>query len=138
MGGAFGRWLFHCHIFFHAHQGMISELVVTSADGSEKPYVNVGGSWAYTPAGGTATRRGTFSHPDGKNITLTASDGGFNPPVAPAPSGVWNWEMDSTGEPDSTRYVYITADDGVRKDQAGFRLKPEIGKTAVRETVVTQ
>src|SRR3546814_20003424 len=82
MGGAFGRWLFHCHIFFHAHQGMISELVVTSADGSEKPYVNVGGSWAYTPAGGTATRRGTFSHPDGKNITLTASDGGLNTTVA--------------------------------------------------------
>jgi FtsP/CotA-like multicopper oxidase with cupredoxin domain len=24
VGGAFGRWLFHCHIFFHAHHGMIS------------------------------------------------------------------------------------------------------------------
>ncbi len=27
-GGADGRWLFHCHIFRHAAQGMISELVV--------------------------------------------------------------------------------------------------------------
>lgn len=27
-GGALGRWLFHCHIFFHAALGMISELVV--------------------------------------------------------------------------------------------------------------
>src|SRR3546814_4966769 len=31
--------------------------------------------------------------------------------------------MESTGEPYSTRYVYITADDGVRKNQAVFRLK---------------
>ena len=30
-GGAIGRWLFHCHIFFHAHLGMISELVVLPA-----------------------------------------------------------------------------------------------------------
>jgi FtsP/CotA-like multicopper oxidase with cupredoxin domain len=27
-GGAVGRWAFHCHIFFHAGLGMISELVV--------------------------------------------------------------------------------------------------------------
>lgn len=27
-GGAAGRWLFHCHIIFHAGLGMISELVV--------------------------------------------------------------------------------------------------------------
>ncbi len=27
-GGAEGRWVFHCHVFHHAAQGMISELVV--------------------------------------------------------------------------------------------------------------
>ncbi|MGZ8516887.1 MAG: multicopper oxidase family protein, partial [Chitinophagaceae bacterium] len=50
LGGHFGRWLFHCHIFFHAHHGMLSELVITDADGSgsEKPNIHVGGSWAYT------------------------------------------------------------------------------------------
>ena len=31
-GGAIGRWVFHCHIFFHAALGMISELVVVSPD----------------------------------------------------------------------------------------------------------
>ncbi len=31
-GGALGRWVFHCHIFFHAGLGMISELVVLPAD----------------------------------------------------------------------------------------------------------
>ena len=31
-GGAVGRWVFHCHIFHHAGQGMISELVVLPAE----------------------------------------------------------------------------------------------------------
>lgn len=30
-GGGLGRWMFHCHIFFHHHQGMVSELVVIRA-----------------------------------------------------------------------------------------------------------
>jgi FtsP/CotA-like multicopper oxidase with cupredoxin domain len=131
MGGALGRWLFHCHIFFHHHQGMISELVVTAADGSEKPNVDVGGSWAYAPVGGTATRAGTFSHPDGDVVTLTATlaDGTpfgaitFPPGVS---SGTWQWQLDTTigPTPASTQYVYITATDPAgRKDQAVFRCK---------------
>ena len=40
-GGAAGRWVFHCHIFIHAHLGMISELVVTDPDGNERPYVDM-------------------------------------------------------------------------------------------------
>jgi len=27
-GAAIGRWMFHCHIFFHHHQGMVSEFTV--------------------------------------------------------------------------------------------------------------
>lgn len=30
MGGAFGRWLFHCHILHHAGLGMISDLCIAS------------------------------------------------------------------------------------------------------------
>ena len=33
-GGALGRWMFHCHITFHATLGMISELVVLEPDES--------------------------------------------------------------------------------------------------------
>jgi FtsP/CotA-like multicopper oxidase with cupredoxin domain len=120
LGGSLGRWFFHCHIFFHHHQGMISELVVTDADGSEKPDVSVGGSWAYTPAGGIATRAGTFSHPDGDAVTLTASVG----TVTTTGPGTWSWELDSTGMPDQVHYVYITATDSSgRQNQAVFRLK---------------
>jgi hypothetical protein len=119
-GGALGRWLFHCHIFFHHHQGMISELVVADANGKEKPNVDVGGSWAYTPAGGIATRAGKYHHPDGDAVSLTASAG----VVTPAGAGQWSWTYDSTGQPDHTEYVYITGTDSAgRKDQAVFRLK---------------
>jgi hypothetical protein len=30
MGGAHGRWLFHCHILHHARLGMISDLCIAS------------------------------------------------------------------------------------------------------------
>ncbi len=32
MGGALGRWLFHCHILHHAGLGMISDLCIAPAD----------------------------------------------------------------------------------------------------------
>jgi PKD repeat protein/FtsP/CotA-like multicopper oxidase with cupredoxin domain len=34
-GGALGRWLFHCHIFPHAGEGMISEIVVLENDSAQ-------------------------------------------------------------------------------------------------------
>jgi FtsP/CotA-like multicopper oxidase with cupredoxin domain len=121
-GGALGRWLFHCHIFFHAHHGMISELVITDPDGtgSEKPNVNVNGSWAYAPSGGTATRTGTYFHRDGDAITLTSSLG-----PAPTDLGGGQWEWQAPGLPDQTNtFVYITATDAAgRQDQAVFRLR---------------
>lgn len=124
MGGALGRWLFHCHIFFHAHNGMLSELVVTTNDGSEKPNIDVRGSWAYAPIGGTATRTGTFFHPDGQLMTLTASKGTVVPAGSSA-GGEWSWSYTSAlGDAPSIEYVYITAEDtdGL-KDQTVFRLK---------------
>jgi FtsP/CotA-like multicopper oxidase with cupredoxin domain len=127
-GGALGRWMFHCHIFFHGHHGMMSELVVTDTNGREKPNVNVGGSWAYATAnGGTATRQGTFFHRDGLLMTLTASKGTVLPAV-PSPGGIWTWSYTSQTGDAPFEYVYITATDtDGRKDQAVFRL--QIGGT---------
>ena len=128
LGGALGRWMFHCHIVFHAHHGMMSELVVTDPNGEEKPNVNVGGSWAYAATGTTATRQGTFHHPDGLLMTLTASKGTVVP-AGPSAGGTWSWSFTSApGDPASTDYVYITATDTAgRQDQAVFRL--QIGGT---------
>ncbi len=141
-GGALGRWLFHCHIFFHHHQGMISELVVVSQSPSppdlykEKPNVKVGGSWAYASLpGGTTERKGSFFHPDGLVVGLTATlaDGtpfGAISYPAGVSSGNWTWTLDTAVGPPAppvpaqTQYVYITATDSEgRKDQAVFRVK---------------
>lgn len=124
LGGAFGRWLFHCHIFFHAHHGMLSEIIITDPDGtgSEKPNINVGGSWEYVPSGGLARRTGTFSHPDGDGMTLSASIG----TPTDLGGGNWEWLLDTSSPalPDQTMYVYVTATDtSGRKDQVVFRLK---------------
>ena len=125
-GGALGRWLFHCHIFFHHMQGMISELVVTTTDGKEKPNIKVGGSWAY---GGLfpsapATRSGFFHSPEGLPMTLTATKGTVSP-AGSNPGGVWTWQYGAVpNEVQNTEYVYITATDNAgRKDQAVFRLQ---------------
>jgi FtsP/CotA-like multicopper oxidase with cupredoxin domain len=123
-GGALGRWMFHCHIFFHGHHGMMSELVVTTPDGREKPNINVGGSWAFANIPGMATRQGTFFSREGQLMTLTASKGTVNP-AGPSPGGNWTWSFTSSmGDPDSNEYVYITATDSDgRKDQCVFRLQ---------------
>ena len=126
LGGSLGRWLFHCHIFFHHHQGMISELVVTAADGSEKPNVDVGGSWAYTPVGGTATRQGTFSSPGRKSHDPHRDRTGTGHPQSfPALAGTWIVVIHlGPGIPTVSEYVYITATDTEgRQDQTVFRLK---------------
>lgn len=129
LGGWLGRWLFHCHIFFHHHRGMIGEFVVTDVDGKERPYVDVGGSWAYAPSGGTTTRQGTFSSPDGSNpVTLAATYGSSGALIGPLGAvtvtgpGTWSWTNPVI--PDGLYYVYITATDSLNLEgQAVFRLK---------------
>jgi FtsP/CotA-like multicopper oxidase with cupredoxin domain len=125
-GGALGRWLFHCHIFFHHMHGMISELVVTDGAGKEKPNVNVGGSWVFAPIGGTATRNGTFHHSTGLNITsLIPTKGTLVPiPALPSPAGTWSWSYTPVAGDPAFNYVYVTATDSDgRKDQCVFRLQ---------------
>ncbi len=133
LGGWLGRWLFHCHIFFHHHRGMISEFVVTgNTNGKERPYVDVGGSWAYAISGGTTTRNGTYSSLDGSTpISLEATYGPAGGPVigplgtvvpASGPGGSWSWTNPVI--PDGIYYVYIKATDSIGlQGQCVFRLK---------------
>jgi hypothetical protein len=126
-GGECGRWLLHCHIFFHAVNGMIGELVVTGPDGNKKPTVNVGGTWAYVTQGNTAIRHGTWHDTEGDPVTLTATLGTGAPfgTVTKNADGTWDWSYSvPSGAPDSTDYVYITAtDSNGHKDQVPFRLR---------------
>ena len=75
---------------------MIGEFVVTGNDGSEKPNVDVFGSWAYAPTGGIATRRGSFGSPGGLGVTLAATLGTV---VQNNSNGTWSW---SYSGPDAT------------------------------------
>jgi FtsP/CotA-like multicopper oxidase with cupredoxin domain len=138
LGGAFGRWFFHCHIFFHHHRGMISEVVVTDANGKERPHVNVGGSWAYAPSGAVlpTPRRGTFMSPEGNPVTLAATYGTADALIGPLGTvtvtgpDTWSWNYPVSDVPvDGIYYVYITATDTTfnLQDQAVFRLKVGLG-----------
>jgi FtsP/CotA-like multicopper oxidase with cupredoxin domain len=111
-GGALGRWLFHCHILFHAGNGMLSELVVTDPHGDERPDVNVDDAEPLVAPGETASVTGTYRDPDGDPVSLSASVGS----VAGDGDGRYTWTY-PTSAGVSNRLVYITATDS--KGNAG-------------------
>lgn len=119
-GGGLGRWSFHCHIFFHHHQGMVSELIVVrDADGNQRPYSDSHRGWVTAPnLGDAVSMTGTWSDPDGDAVTLTASEGTL---VQGPEPGRWTW----TGTADvAAKRVYVTATDaGGRKGQAVFAVR---------------
>jgi len=118
-GGALGRWLFHCHIFFHHSDGMLSELVVTAPDGDERPDVNVDEAEPSVSAGGTATVTGTYKDPDGDPVSLSASLGS----VADDGGGRYTWTYPTPASA-SSGLVYVTATDSHGlKDQIPFYLR---------------
>ena len=117
-GGALGRWVFHCHIFFHATNGMLSEVVITSPTGKERPDVNVDASSTSVEQDQTAKITGTYADKDGEAVTLTASTG----TVTDKGGGKWEWEK-PTSVADGTQDVFITATDaGGLKGQTAFQL----------------
>jgi FtsP/CotA-like multicopper oxidase with cupredoxin domain len=129
-GGSSGRWVFHCHIFFHATNGMLGELVVVpAANGNEKPYVNANAARVAVTQGQTATMQGTYKDPEGDPVTLSASSG----TVTDTGNGTWSWSRSTTAA-DTSGLVFVTASDaGGRKDQAAFSL--EIAASAATLTL---
>ncbi len=127
-GGALGRWLFHCHIFFHHSDGMLSELVVTGPGGDERPDVNVDDAEPSVSPGAMATVSGSYQDPDGDPVTLSASLGS----VVDNGSGKYIWTY-PTSFSETSRLVYITATDSHGlKDQIPFQLR--VGSAASGQT----
>jgi FtsP/CotA-like multicopper oxidase with cupredoxin domain len=118
MGGGLGRWVFHCHIFFHATFGMISEFVVTDPVGNERPYISADGVLVTAAHPGDALgMTGRFHDRDGDAITLSATQG----TIADSGDGVhWDWTHSAT----TSGFVYVTATtaDG-KKDQVAFQVQ---------------
>jgi FtsP/CotA-like multicopper oxidase with cupredoxin domain len=122
-GGALGRWLFHCHIFFHATDGMLSELVVTGPGGNERPDISVDNYEPVVAQGGTATVTGTYKDPDGDPVSLSASLGS----VADNGGGRFTWSYPTKANESGT-IVYVTATDSHGlKGQAAFSLNVSAG-----------
>lgn len=117
-GGALGRWLFHCHIFFHHGDGMVSELVVTNPEGDERPDVNVDEGELKADPGRTATMTGTYQDPDGDPVTLSTSLG----QVADHGDGTFTWTEPNAAPTNQVVYVTATDSHGL-KDQIPFFLQ---------------
>ncbi len=102
-GGELGRWLFHCHIFFHATLGMLSELVVTAPNGKERPDINVNATQVTVSQGQTATVTGTYFDVDNEPVKLSSSVGSMHDNGG----GNFTWSF-PTGTT-SSQFVYLTA-----------------------------
>jgi len=134
-GGGLGRWVFHCHIFFHASYGMISEFDVVSATGNEAPHVNSDAVSVAVDAGQIATMTGTYLDPDGDPVTLTASIGS----VTDTGAGTWEWSYLTTGAPGEPGPVYITGTDTAGlKGQAVFTLTVNPTAKSLKQNVLAQ
>lgn len=116
-GGAQGRWVFHCHIFFHAETGMIAEVVVTSPTGKERPNVNVDAASTTAKQGATASATGTFQDPNGEAVALSSSVG----TVTKSGAGTWSWSFPTGSAPSQVVYVTATNASGL-KSQIPFQL----------------
>jgi FtsP/CotA-like multicopper oxidase with cupredoxin domain len=120
-GGGVGRWVFHCHIFFHHHQGMTSEFVVVdTATGNERPYVDADEESVTVAEGSSATMTGTYSDPDGDAVTLSASVG----TVTDNGGGTWSWEYTPPDGP-LVSMVFITATATGGTGQTAFALQAD-------------
>jgi FtsP/CotA-like multicopper oxidase with cupredoxin domain len=117
-GGGLGRWVFHCHIFFHASFGMISEFDVVSPNGNERPYINADDTDLSGNSGDTLTMHGTYVDPDGDTpIALSASTGSISDD---GDGKHWTW----TGSASASTLVYVTATDPNNLNgQTAFGLK---------------
>jgi hypothetical protein len=120
-GGGLGRWVFHCHIFFHHHQGMTSEFVVVEgATGNERPYVDANDPSVTVAEGSSATMSGIYSDPDGDAVTLSASVG----TVTDDGGGAWSWEYTPPDGP-LVSFVFITATATGGTGQTAFGLQAD-------------
>ena len=105
-GGALGRWMFHCHIFFHHQLGMVSDLVVTDAAGNERPYLDLATASVEGMEGDLLTASGPFFDPDGDAVTFAATSGA----VVDNGDGTWSWSQ-LAGDGPSSDVVFVTITD---------------------------
>ena len=128
-GGALGRWVFHCHIFNHATDGMLSELVITNPSGNEKPNIDVDEARVTVRRGHVAVVRGNADDIDNNPISFSASVGS----MTDEGGGDYTWRFRRPTGGD--RVIHLTAtDSNGLKGQIPFFLDkwPEISRLRVK------
>ena len=89
-GGGYGRWVFHCHIFFHATFGMISEVDVVNSLGYRRPNLNLPLlSQIFIHPGVPVEIIGTYFDPELQGIRLKSSIG----VMTDLGDGRWRWNF---------------------------------------------
>ena len=116
-GGELGRWVMHCHIFSHAEDGMISELVVTGnvLESNERPQMTIDEVDVTGIRGRTVTATGTYADPDGDTVSFLARDAGTDETLGKITTdgtdhGRWTWTY-AVGASDHDRRVEIVESD---------------------------
>jgi FtsP/CotA-like multicopper oxidase with cupredoxin domain len=125
ISGELGRWVMHCHIFSHAEDGMISELVVTGnlLQHNERPQMTIDNFDVTGIRGRTVTASGTYADPDGDTVSFLAPrDADTDETLGTITKdgidhGRWTWTYPVTAG-DHDRQVKIAAtDDKLDGDQ---------------------
>jgi FtsP/CotA-like multicopper oxidase with cupredoxin domain len=113
-GGEKGRWVMHCHIFSHAEDGMLSELVVTGnvLENNERPQMTIDNVDVTGIRGRTVTASGTYADPDGDAVNvLVARDADTDETIGKITKdgtdhGRWTWTYPVSAT-DHDRHVKI-------------------------------
>jgi FtsP/CotA-like multicopper oxidase with cupredoxin domain len=140
-GGGLGRWVFHCHIFFHASFGMISELDIVNK-GLQKPNIQVICCVTHLNPGDPVELRGTWVDRLGQGVTFKATTldantgrlvsigkiapvvrtfGMSEPDTGTSTSGEFEWTYQPHGGEHQLVYLTITDAQG-NTDQAAVQL----------------
>jgi FtsP/CotA-like multicopper oxidase with cupredoxin domain len=130
-GGELGRWVMHCHIFSHAEDGMISELVVTgNLLDHERPQITIDNVDITGIRGRTATASGTYADPDGDTVAFRVRDADTNETLGTITKdgtdhGRWTWTYPVTATDHDRRVKIQQFDDKLDFNQMVLDLHVE-------------
>jgi hypothetical protein len=115
---------------------MISEFIVSAANGNERPNVNSNLVSVQADAGSNASMNGTYQDPDGDAVTLSSSVGAVINNGGGGPIKTWTWNYVTKGGAADPKFVYVTgADTGLRKGQAAFNLTVNSAKPLAQDVL---
>ena len=121
--GNSGNWSWSLNTTDGPDQSQVVEVTATDSDGDSSttsfelivnnvaPSVSADDDPVSVIEGATATNTGSFSDPGDDDVAITASIGTISQNPNTGNSGTWDWSIDTTGLPNGTQTVIVTATD---------------------------